>query len=276
MATDPTDNLRTSTGDVPDEIDQIVIFGDVHGHLPPLEAFEREISGLEGATHLICNGDLIYGGIHPVEAIEWVMQHVGNWTTSGNHDEIGFQFGYDCEPQPPHTEVGALQRLSDTQRNFLRSLPHRLVISWRNRRIVCMHGHRSRDDRSCSWLSDPTTQTANFLEEDADLCAASHTHFAYRKDSGGRIMVNPGSIASPILGVEGANGIHIQSGETEIEAGDNLRSSFVIIREKNGRLEPEIRRFDYDRQLIIDEMFATEHGAAEIHRGWLLDGVIRM
>lgn len=276
MLTDASAKLRTSVRSVPDDVEQIIIFSDVHAHLQPLEAFEREINALTGAYHLVCNGDLLYGGIHPVEAVDWIMQHVGEWATVGNHDQIGFALGYECEPQPPHTEVGALQRLSEAQREYLLTLPHRLEISWRGKRIVCMHGHVARDGRSCSWLSHPATQIADFCETDSDLSVASHTHFAYRHETNGTFMANTGSIASPILAVENAGGMHIQSGEDEIVAGDNLRSSFLIVREEAQRLVPEIRRFDYDRKSVIDEMFETGHDAAPIHRGWLTEGIIRM
>lgn len=184
-------------------------------------------------------------------------------------------WGYDGEPQPIHTEVGALQSLSDTEREYLRGLPHRLELTWRGHRIVCMHGHRSVDGRDCSWLSSPADQVADFAERDADLVAVGHTHFPHIHDGGECTVANPGSVASPILAVAYSDTFHVQSGEESVVAGENLRSSFLLVGEDAGQLRPEIVRFDYDRDAVLEDMRAAGHEHLDVHRGWLCEGIVR-
>jgi putative phosphoesterase len=269
-------SVTTSSRIIANDVDQIVIFSDAHGHRQALAALEQSLAALNGTYHVVCNGDIIYGGISPVESIQWVMQHAADTTTCGNHDEAGFTFGYEGEPQPAYTEVGALQRMSDAERDYLRSLPQRLELTWRDRRIVCMHGHRSVEGKDCSWLSSPDAQIACFAESAADLVALGHTHFAYIHQGDDCIVANSGSIGSPILAVAFPSNFHVQSGGGAVVAGDNLRSSYLLIREADGKLQPEIVRFDYDRTAVLDEMEAAGHDGLDVHRGWLLEGIIRV
>ena len=265
--------IRTCTHELDDGIDRLLIISDVHAHLPPIEAFDAARAKMPGRCQVVFNGDLFMGGPRPAEAAQWLVEQVGDLATIGNHDEAMLQ-GADGH-QPPYAEAGAYERLSEAQRDYFRARPHRLQLHWRGYRIVLMHGHRTPDGRGGSWLATPQRQIADFTDPEADLCITSHTHWPFVQANGSGLYANSGSLSVIILGVQGEDGLHVQSGAEAIAPNEDVRTSFLAVTESDGRLDVRIVRFDRDRQAMLADMAAVDQPGLDMFSQWLADGIVR-
>lgn len=267
--------IREAVHQIDDAVDRVLIVSDLHSFAQPLDAFEQWRAGLSDRVQIVFNGDNFHGGMGPVETTQWIMEHAGPLATLGNHDDAMLACSDDAlGDEPAYTEAGAYQLLNDEQRDYFRSLPHRLELTWRGLRMVVMHGHLTPSGGSGSYRWPPQTQREHFVVGDADLYALGHTHYAYVQESNGHLLANSGSMAATILAFRDAEGLHPQSGRSTIE-GDDPRSSFLSVTESEGRLNVEIVRFDYDRDAAVAELEAAGRPNLEVTRGWLEDGVIR-
>lgn len=266
--------IRAVQQTLPDDLDRLLITSDIHGHLQPLEAFDQLRAAMPGRSQVLFNGDVCYGGPFPAEAADWVRKNAGELATTGNHDELMFEAA--DAGQPPYTEAGAYECLSDEARDYFRTLPHRLELTWRQRRIVLMHGHVTADDSAVSWLATPDEQVSRFANPDADLCTFGHTHYPYVRQCDGTIYANSGSLSSTILATENRGVLRPQSGLSEIGPDEETRSTFLEVTEAGGQLQVEIVRFDFDRQALLDDMqqFGWPHMA--LSRRWIAEGVIEL
>ena len=273
--------VPTKTHRLDDDIERLLVVSDLHSHREPIEGFERARAKLDGRSQMLFNGDAFYGGPRPVEAATWIIEKVGDLATLGNHDVAMNQSEKNArtsEPlSPPYTEPGAYERLNTEQRDFFRGLPLRLEVTWRDRRIVLMHGHVNVDNTVVEWICAPPEQAVHFAEPDADLVVLSHSHWPYVVEIDGMRVANTGSLALTSVGVQqvGANKLHLQNGDAELPpGGGDLRSSFLSITEANGELVPEIIRFDYDREAALEDVIQSEAPDQEFRRRWLREGIM--
>lgn len=249
---------RSQEHTIDDAVDHLLILSDLHAHLPPLAAFEQVRKGLNGGTsRVLFNGDLFYGGPKPLETAQWIFENAGELATVGNHDESMLLNDVGDGNGNAYTEAGAYMRLSDELREYFRQRPHRLVVKWRGKRIVLMHGHRTMNGEMKSFMSTPTEQFAAFADPAADLFVAGHTHNPFVRDRDDGIFANSGSMSLQILGVRLTNRMHVQSGEAEIEP--DVHPSFLDVTEAEGNLNVKIVRFDYDREAALRDLVEAGH-----------------
>ncbi|MBI2441224.1 MAG: metallophosphoesterase family protein [Lentisphaerae bacterium] len=266
---------RTITRRLDDQLDRLIILSDLHAHLPALTAFTECCAKLKGRSQVLFNGDLFFGGPNPAEAARWLMATAGALATLGNHDE-GMLKGAQGE-HPPYTEEGAFVRLNSEQRDYFRALPRRLILQWRGKKIVLVHGHADpTTGEEVSWQALPDEQIARFLDPSADLCATGHTHYAYVRQVGRTTFANSGSPSLPILAVLDKTGLRPQSGKKELGADDDPRSTFLEVTESAGRLNVEIVRFDYDRAAAARALEDLNHPRVSVIRRWLADGILEV
>ena len=251
--------IRSARYQLDDSIDRLLIVSDIHGFVRPLKVFDALHAAMGGRSQIVFNGDMCNPGLWPAEAMQWIRRNAGELAVLGNHDEDVLQ-GAATGSEGDHlhfTEAGADQRFSDEARDYLRRLRHRLVLSWRSKRIVLMHGHINADGKAVSWRASPEEQSAHFVESDADLCIMSHTHYAYVRQHAGTICANTGSMSLPFIGVQDEHGLHLHSGKAEIGPDDDVRCSFLVVTAPDGELQVEIVRFDYDRQAELQDHLQT-------------------
>jgi putative phosphoesterase len=264
--------LCTNYCHLDDAIETLVVFSDVHGHYRSLEELKKRVLDISENKQLIFNGDLFCGGPFPAECADWVMQYVGSYATLGNHDEgmLVQRDGDSCVCM----ETGSFEKLCGGQRTYFRQLPHRLEINWQDKKIVCMHGHVTPNGEKGSWMATPARQMEAFYDPTADLCIMGHTHYAYKCHFKGTLMANSGSMCLPILGVQTADRLHIQSGKDSIETNDELQCSFLIIKLMDGRLNVNIVYFDYDRKVMLAEMEQAGFKYMDRVRHWFKTGIV--
>ena len=241
--------------------------GEPHVGLGRLRRIVARVNAMEPDLVLIL-GDLVAGHrfvtaqvpvAETAQVLAGLKGRLGVFAVLGNHDDDVLQ-GFTAGSEGDHlhfTEAGADQCFRDDAHDYLRKLRHRLVLSWRSKRIVLMHGHINADDKAVSWRASPEEQSAHFVESDADLCIMSHTHYAYVRQHAGAICANTGSMSLPFIGVQDEHGLYLHSGKVEIGPDDDVRSSFLMITAPDGELQVEIVRFDYDRQAELQDHLQT-------------------
>jgi putative phosphoesterase len=186
-------------------MEQITVFGDIHGNLPALEAALADMDA-HGLENRYCLGDLVGYGVFPNEVTALIRDR-GYPTLMGNYDQGVGNNSDDCGCAYTKPEDEALGKrsiawsnahTSDDNKAFLRSLEAQIPLQLGNLRVVLVHGSprrineylfENRPERSLERLLDMV---------DADLLVCGHTHIPYHRTlSSGRHVVNAGSVGKP-------------------------------------------------------------------------------
>lgn len=249
--------ITSESVEVPGETEELLIVSDLHGYRHALEGFEKAVSGKLTRHQILFCGDLYAPGIQPVECTAWVMDHAGRLAVRGNHDDEMLKTRITQPREPLWSEAGAKQNLTHEQLDYMTQLPHRLVVTWRGKRIVLMHGHIRPDGGPGNYITTPRQQMEWFYDERADLCAMGHSHFPYVGEINKTIMTNCGAMSTIMLGMLTSEGLHAQSGEDTVDTRDDKHSSFISVTMSSGELHAEISRFQVDQAAMIKDLFAV-------------------
>jgi predicted phosphodiesterase len=241
--------------DVDPAVRRLVIVSDLHGFREPLDAVDACLSRFDEPFAVFANGDLFEGGFDAKATIDWVRGHATGRTTRGNHDSRIFAYLADQvagEPPvqwAPDAELGGYRTLDADDLRFVAELPDQLVVRWRGRSIRLMHGHQSpTTPLYTDWRSTPDEITRLFLNLAFDLTIVGHTHHPFIRRQSGSIVANSGSVSVPILRYRDGNGDVIDRDGFPIDSVVRKgESSFLVITESSGELNPELVKFDYDR-----------------------------
>jgi putative phosphoesterase len=185
--------------------DQIVIFGDIHGNLPALEAVFADMEGRR-LDNLYCLGDLVGYGTFPNEVVEFIRDR-GIPTIMGNYDQgvgndsddCGCAYKTDIDRRRGELSI-AWTNAHTTAENkaFLRTLPAHLPLQLGELQVLLVHGSPRKineylfEDRPDAYF-ERIMDTTN-----ADVLVCGHTHLPYHKVlPGGRQIVNAGSVGKP-------------------------------------------------------------------------------
>ena len=183
---------------------KIAVFGDIHGNLEALKAAYAAVVS-EGAEKIFHLGDL--GGYAPFvnEVVDFLIEH-GIEGVQGNYDDA---VGYDKEhcgckyEDPIQAEMADLsfawtkKHASQKAKDYLRSLPFKISFSVQGRKVLLFHATPLKNN--LYWFEE---RPEKFFREmvkkvDADVMIYGHTHEPYRKDMGGKVFINAGSVGKP-------------------------------------------------------------------------------
>jgi predicted phosphodiesterase len=214
---------------------EAVVFGDVHGNAPALEAVfaDMDEAGLDPDRY--CLGDLVGYGTFPNKVVEAVRSREIP-TITGNYDH-GVGVNSDdcgCAYQNEADELRGIKSImwtngavTEENRAYLRDLPEHRRFDLGDLRVVLVHGsprrvneylYEDRPDGSFERLLDAV---------DADVLVCGHTHLPYHRVlPDGRHVVNAGSVGKP-------------------KDGDP-RACYVVLRADGRNLTVEFRRVEYD------------------------------
>ena len=182
---------------------KLAIFGDIHGNLEALQAAHRAVEGrVDKIFHL---GDL--GGYAPfVNEVAAFMMARGIGGVQGNYDEAVANDRDHCGckfEDPVQEKMTTLsfewtkKKATPETKDYLRSLPASLELSAGGRNILLFHAAPHKNN--LYWYED---RPERFFQEmggktDADILVYGHTHKPYRKDLGGKVFINAGSVGKP-------------------------------------------------------------------------------
>ncbi len=183
---------------------RIALFADIHGNLPALEAVLVDLQD-EAVDQLVCLGDVAAVGPQPHEVIARLRQ-LGCPVVMGNTDAwladeaLGAKMR---ELLPGHVaDVMAwnLEQLTADDRAYLQSFSATYEIDLgAGQTLLCYHGSpNSYDDilLATTAAADLDRMLAGWT---GTVLAGGHTHVAMMRRHGDMILLNPGSVGSPVV-----------------------------------------------------------------------------
>lgn len=171
---------------------KLLILSDIHGNWPALEAVLAAEPDHDG---VVCCGDLVDYGPHPVECLRWVARHVRH-LARGNHDNA-LGFDEDCQCLGSFREFSLATRswhrtlVAGEDRQFLRTAPLIDWFKWDGRYFRIAHA--TPQGGLFEYLSmDEWGEWIDGVE--ADFVLLGHTHVQGMRTFGATTVVNPGSV----------------------------------------------------------------------------------
>jgi putative phosphoesterase len=237
-------------------VEQLVVVSDLHAFVAPLDEIDKWRAGLSVPSQVIVNGDLFSMGIESLRTLKWVRDCAGEYVVMGNHDEEVLQRTEGDFPL--YDTAGVSQLLTQEQKEYVGQLPFKLEVRWRGRLLRLMHGHRTLSGEMRppdSFMTTPSQLARLYGDPAVDLTILGHTHHAFVRRQGDVFLANCGSASLPIRTVEQEDGTVVSQGDgPPVETGGDLRSTFLSMREREGVLDVEIVRFDYDRAAAVQQL----------------------
>lgn len=175
---------------------KIAVVSDIHGNRWALEAVAQDIAR-QGVDLVVNLGDLLSGPLAPSATAD-ILISLGWPTIQGNHER---QLLACAERAGSLSDRHAFEQTSAAQQAWLAALPQ--VLFWETEGIFACHGVPG-DDRQY-WLEQvgpdgivPAAQSwveQHAVGVEAGLILCGHSHQPrLRSLSGGRLLVNPGSV----------------------------------------------------------------------------------
>jgi predicted phosphodiesterase len=226
-------------------MEQITVFGDIHGNLPALEAVWAEMDRRR-LDRRYCLGDLVGYGVQPNEVVHFIRSYDVP-TLMGNYDEGVGHDSDDCGCAYRTPEAQALGEQSITWSNahvtaenkaYLRSLPMTMTLMLDKLRVTLVHGSPRRINEYL-YEDRPESSIARLFDLiGADVIVCGHTHIPYdRALPDGRRLINAGSVGKP--------------------KDHDPRAGFVVLTVEGKELQVDFVRVEYDIEKAAQAIEAT-------------------
>jgi putative phosphoesterase len=183
---------------------KIATFGDIHGNIEALKAVHDAAMALkpDKIYHL---GDL--GGYAPFvdEVVEFLVNH-GIEGVQGNYDDAvaNDREHCGCKAEGPLQEEMAhlsftwtKNHVSPKIKDYLKNLPTEIKFTVGGKKVWLFHATPKKNN--LYWYEDRPEKFFHEMAQkgDADIMIYGHIHKPYRKDIGGKIFINAGSVGKP-------------------------------------------------------------------------------
>ena len=246
---------------------KIAVIADIHGNDLALEAVLADIAAL-GIDDVVNLGDHLSGPMNAARTADILMARDFP-SIRGNHDRW-------LVTQAP-AEMGLSDRIAHAELqphhlDWLRALPATLV--YRQELFLC---HATPKDDLTYWLEDLTADGvlhmsgrkriegfAEGIDFPVILCAHTHIPRALRL-SGGRLIVNPGSVGCPGYDDDEPVFHKVETGSPD--------ASYAILEKTDGNWNVTFRRVSYDHMAMSN--LARSRGrtawANALATGWVGD-----
>jgi predicted phosphodiesterase len=196
---------------------RVLLISDLHGNLPATEAV-LDAAGSKGWDRALVLGDLVGYGADPAGVIDAVRGLTRATVIRGNHDKVvaGIDNAADFNVVARHAAEWTAAALDEPHLAYLRGLPRGpLAIDGAGLPIAICHGAPFDEDYYVFGIDDATYA---FGASSATLVMFGHTHvqIAFHEPpagqrggvtpldsdtitlhSGGRTLLNPGSVGQP-------------------------------------------------------------------------------
>ena len=170
---------------------RVALLADIHGNAPALDAV---LCSLPPVDAILCAGDLV--GYYPDanEVCDRVRRE-GFSVIRGNHD--AYVLGV-LMPDPEKAELYRTDwtrgQLTPENRAWLAALPVEMQLTFGQTRIVLRHASPWDEQ---TYLYPDSPRLADLHPEPGEVWVFGHTHHAMRKEIGGGLVLNPGSVGQP-------------------------------------------------------------------------------
>ena len=196
---------------LPDHCDAIALCGGPYSNFAAVEAFLATTSGLPR----FCLGDLGGPGPHPDRTIarvreSYVVCMQGNYDHAIGHAQRDCGCGYVDAEDREYAQISydyTAANTSDANKAWLRSLPGQILLEWRGKRILLVHGS---PDSINEFVWDSETDDARidaWLDaENAHAICATHSGLPWVRNAAG-LLVQCGRARTPGARRDAARGI---------------------------------------------------------------------
>jgi putative phosphoesterase len=197
----------------------IGLISDVHANILALEAV-LEVLKDEGATMIVCLGDVVGYGPSPNETIE-LLRHEGVMCTLGAADaRIAFDFVRDTLPREGVADATlewTRTVIEPRHVEFLRQLPVQLRLNTPAGRVRCFHGTPTNPSQRLNFNQD-TLELIKLLEQQrCRILVAGGSHVPYYREVPNGWVINPGSVGLSLNGEPGADYALLRLSEDKVE-----------------------------------------------------------
>jgi putative phosphoesterase len=225
---------------------RIAILADIHGNLTALDAVLADLRQQKPDV-IYHGGDLPYGGSHPAEVIDCIVQAgwkgvLGNtdemlWDTSARHaleasaPKLKPLFKVLFDLAGPATK----QMIAPSRLEWLRALPTEL----RHKNLALVHASPGNLWRAPMDTADDAELETTYKQLNAAVVVYCHIHKPFIRKVGNMTICNTGSVGSPYDG--------------------DPRASYLVIDEG----KPAIRRVAYDVEKEAGRLLASDYPQKE-------------
>jgi len=183
---------------------RIAVLGDIHGNIEALKvAYGAAVAA--NADKVFHLGDL--GGYAPFvnDVVDFLIEHKiegvqGNYDDAVAHDREHCGCKYENPFQAEMADISftwTRKHSSERSKEYLKNLPFKLSFSCGSRKVVIFHATPQKNN--LYWFEERPDQFFMEMAEkiEADIMIYGHTHKPYRKDIGGKVFINAGSVGKP-------------------------------------------------------------------------------
>ncbi len=175
---------------------KLLVVSDVHANLSALKRLESE-----SADALVFLGDAVTYGTRPAECLDWLGRHA-RWAVLGNHDDALLKGTVPkCRAELHDVAAETLtwhrSRIAPETASIAAAWPRSLRFEWDGLRIYATHASPFGIDDYLD--SEQAVESATQGVRD-ELILLGHTHRRILLTSGGRTILNPGSLGQPRCG----------------------------------------------------------------------------
>ena len=211
---------------------RILLVSDIHSNFQALESVLKDAGEFDLALNA---GDIVGYGPDPRECIK-LIRRLNIKSIAGNHDFAAVtENTFDFNPYAAKALSINRALLNDNDVSWLRSLPYVFHQSVEGVRISVYHGSPSNPLNEYIFPAEAERRVTDFLKyAKSDLLVLGHTHIPYVLKISKGFMVNPGSVGQPRDG--------------------NPRASYILLDVKDGVVEVEHRRVEYDVKEVAKRM----------------------
>jgi putative phosphoesterase len=226
---------------------RVLFLSDVHANFPALWR-ALESAWRRGAERVVCAGDLVGFGPHPVEVLR-LLRERGVLCIRGNVERkvLGLlsESPRRLRNLLPKKNLGPLAwtalQLGEEERGFLEGLPERLEMEIEGVRVLVVHGSPRKDTDYLYPSLTPAALLARLGPDRPGLLVCGHSHIPFARRVGGVLVVNCGSAGKPVDG--------------------DPRGAYAVADLRNGRVRAEIVRFAYPVERVVRDLRERRAGA---------------
>ncbi len=244
---------------------RFAVIADIHGNADALRAVLEDIDA-QSIRSVVNLGDHVSGPLAARECAELLMER-DYPSIKGNHD----RWVVEMAPR----EMSSIDRwshadLDEHHRAWLKAMPATRQIT---PDIFACHGTPASDTEY--WLESVTEQGDVVLRSQSEIVAAAeavpanlylcgHTHIPRRVDlSGGRVILNPGSVGCPAYGDSRPVQHVVQTG--------TAAACYAIVERRRHGWASSFRHVPYDTGRMVALAAEADHAAwqSRLATGWL-------